>query len=549
MNWPLVRMGKMFRALEEQSLLLSKLDKERAFFSGQSGTDFIGSSFQYTPGHAKIQKFSLSSIESLIHQLYQDLNNYSECCIPIDSANSVDIKLFPMLPPPVNLKAYQVPVSTVKLHSLIDVVWDPTMVKILPFVNGLNSVKRISELAGAEYLLTKQCIQHLMHYQCIILVDIFQFGNIYAPTNHIGNFLKTNGMAEECQAYIIATNNTYDPASLNSYATTPITPRSVATPATLSLSGTPKTTTSTSAQGIPGNMRSLPPPNDGKQTFTNSVSPLARGMTPGSMSFPGKKSEIKIPSKATLFYLYRSLNQGQTIKEWFIQHQKSLKNIDIRRFINFGVVRGIIYRVNSFPILHSVTKSLETGEGRTEGLDELLAHFQRKTKSDHASKQSVGNNAEAGLLKSVVRESNLKMGKKNRTVSFNYHVDRPNGGTHKGRKGLRSDRRSSTSSRTESFVEPEISTDHLDSDVFDSDSEESLSGRSEEEDEHDESSDHENDSPSLPGQSSENDEIVKLIKLVRGSQHFDSICTELQKSRSDVEKLLDKLGAHSVINS
>ena len=43
-----------------------------------------------------------------------------------------------------------------------------------------------------------------MHYKCIEVIDIFQFGNIYAPTNHIGEFLKHDGkMAEECQAYVV----------------------------------------------------------------------------------------------------------------------------------------------------------------------------------------------------------------------------------------------------------------------------------------------------------------------------------------------------------
>ncbi|KAM9922169.1 hypothetical protein OXX59_006020 [Metschnikowia pulcherrima] len=529
------RMGKMFRALEEQSLLLSKLDKEHAFFSNQDDAQFASKSFEYTPGHSKIQKFSLSSIESLVAQLYQDLNNYSECCIPIDSANSVDIKLFPMLPPPVNLKAFQVPISTVKLNSLIDVVWDPTMVKILPYINGLNSVKRISELAGADYLLTKQCIQHLMHYQCIILADIFQFSNIYAPTNHIGNFLKTNGMAEECQAYIITTSHWNEPVSLSSLQQTP---RSGTTPISPSLSSTPQE--STSAHGISVKAKTA---NDGKASMAESASPLTNGLSLGmAAAFSGKKSEIKIPSKATLFYLYRSLNQGQTIKEWYIQHQKTLKNIDVRRFINFGVVRGIIYRVNSYPILHWVTKSLEAGEGSTKGLDDLLAHFQKKAKIDSAYNPPTGNAAEAGLLKSVVRESNLKTGKKTRTVSFNYHVNRSSEGSSS--HVLSRDRGSG--SREFPLIEREDTADQLDSDVFDSDSDESIVLPNAA---HEDDSDSENESSAVATRRSETDEIVKLIKLVRGSQHFDSICTELQKSRSEVEKLLDKLGAHSVINS
>ena len=33
-------------------------------------------------------------------------------------------------------------------------------------------------------------------------------------------------------------------------------------------------------------------------------------------------SDVKVPTKTTLFYLYRSLNQGQTVKEWYMQHKK-----------------------------------------------------------------------------------------------------------------------------------------------------------------------------------------------------------------------------------
>lgn len=40
-------------------------------------------------------------------------------------------------------------------------------IQIVPFIDGINSVKRISELADADYTLTKKCIEHLLsapHY-------------------------------------------------------------------------------------------------------------------------------------------------------------------------------------------------------------------------------------------------------------------------------------------------------------------------------------------------------------------------------------------------
>lgn len=64
-----------------------------------------------------------------------------------------------------------------------------------------------------------------------------------------------------------------------------------------------------------------------------------------------------LPTRATLFDLYRSLNHSITVKTWFEKNYDVLNsnNIDIRRFIKFGITNGLIYRIYSHPVL-SVTK-------------------------------------------------------------------------------------------------------------------------------------------------------------------------------------------------
>lgn len=490
------RMGKMFRELEEQSFILSKLDKQSSFFKKDTeGAPLLPAQLKFsstlvTPGHSRIKKITLSSIELLIHQVFQDLNNYSECCIPLDSANSVDIKLFPVLPPPVNIKAYQVPIATVKLHQLVDVNWDPTMVKILPYINGINSIKRISELADADYLLVKQCIQHLMHYKCINVIDIFQFNNIYAPTNNIGNFLKSSGMAEECQAYIISDNSTLGGSSSEAAAVTP------------------------------QNHLVSPAPAFIKQGIEVATAPTVE-----PLSGKGKTSRktIHVPPKATLFYLYRSLNQSQTIKEWCIQHRKQLENVDVRRFINFGVLRGIIYRVQAYPIISTISNSVDRSVN--DDLDEILSSYQKQRQREDSQRQirlqkrQQRHSNSSGLLKNLVNETNLQTAKARRKVSFNYHVS--------GRLALIKDAISEASSEpTDSESDAEATED---SDVlFASD---------------------ESDYDSECQESREKDEVIKLIKLLKGHQHLDSISTELQKLRASVEALLAKLGNCSIVNS
>jgi nitrogen permease regulator 2-like protein len=86
----------------------------------------------------------------------------------------------------------------------MDVNWDLTMQKVVPFIDGINSVKRISELADADYNLTRKCIEHLLYYGTLICVDIFQFNAMYACTPEISTLVADPRMQEECAAYIAA---------------------------------------------------------------------------------------------------------------------------------------------------------------------------------------------------------------------------------------------------------------------------------------------------------------------------------------------------------
>ncbi|EGW31550.1 uncharacterized protein SPAPADRAFT_56377 [Spathaspora passalidarum NRRL Y-27907] len=556
------RMGQMFQVLEEQNFMLSKLDKDNSFFKkGSTGLSSNGASSDisnninigidlesYTnatsmspaasndatvnaPGHSKTKRISLSSIESLVHQIYQDLNNYSECCIPLDSSNSVDIKLFPILPAPINLKAYQVPIATVKLNSLVDVNWDPTMVKILPFINGLNSVKRISELANANYLLTKQCIQHLMHYKCIEIIDIFQFSNIYAPTNHIGDFLKINGkMAEECQAYVVTSESNIEGSSYFSH-----TPSTYHNNNTSSFHGSNSVSPySTAGLKYDSVSSSYPKPSSSYL----SKSPKTVGNSPNI------SVNVKVPTKTTLFYLYRSLNQGQTVKEWYIQHRKLLTSIDIRRFINFGVLRGIIYRVHSYPLVNSLTRSIESGD--LAQYDEFLGSYKEKK----SKKKVKVKHTDESLLKTKVNEQTIKTDNK-RKVSFSYSQSN----LHDARKSGFSSREVILENDSEDEDEEEEEGEghlvHPRSRTISRNSFASSTGlkyaSGGEENAIEDSSDDDNEVSEEKEQ--EKAQLLDLVKMLKGYQSFDSICTELQKSRFEVEKMIEKLGSYNSVSS
>ena len=42
---------------------------------------------------------------------------------------------------------------------------------------------------------------------------------------------------------------------------------------------------------------------------------------------------------------------------------------------------------------------------------------------------------------------------------------------------------------------------------------------------------------------------ANLLKMLKGFQSFDSICTELNKSRTEVEQLIESFGAVNIVNS
>ncbi|KAG0214787.1 Nitrogen permease regulator 2 [Mortierella sp. GBA30] len=183
-----------------------------------------------------------------------------------NSANTINLKLFPTYPNPAPVYDYQVPISTVNLEALTDVNWDMTMQRITGYINGVNSVKRIAEYADVETGLARMCMEHLLYYGCIIMVDLFQFKNIYAVKMEMMRLTEDVALQHECVQYV-----------------------------------------------------TLP--------------------------------DMHAPSFAKIFSLYCSLQYGVVLQDWIEQNQISDYNIDVRRFISFGVIKGFLYRVHKYPIL------------------------------------------------------------------------------------------------------------------------------------------------------------------------------------------------------
>jgi hypothetical protein len=204
------------------------------------------------------------------------------------------MKLFPIhaYPPPV--RSWHVPISKMKFSEIIDDTWDLTMKKVILQIDGIKDVRRIAHEADVALDLTKIALQHLLYYDSILMLDLFLFGNIYAPTPEINDFLADrDNMQDECANYV--------------YINGP-----------------------------------------------------------------------RLPN-FHLCRLFTSLCTSRTVKEWLRLHIDQgfnvLNYVDVRRLIQFGVIKGIIYRVHKYAVSSRYLESLITGYSvRIDGGDMLQGY-------------------------------------------------------------------------------------------------------------------------------------------------------------------------------
>ncbi|CCE64854.1 hypothetical protein TPHA_0J00310 [Tetrapisispora phaffii CBS 4417] len=397
------RLGKMFCELEGQCQFLSKCEKDMAYFDfklisnlidqdksntepdnnilsktnsmilptisnidttvGSTNTqdkanskevEYLFSKYNVIQNYIKNDKMQLS-MNDILMRVFQDLNSYSECYIPIDDGNAIDIKLFPTLMPPIDsISVEDVPIPTVNLNKIIDVNWDPTMLKIVPYIDGLNSIFKIANLSNSDAMLVIECIRHFVYYGCVILSDIFQFSNIYAPTSSITDFLTDPTLATECQIYVTSPEDSLLSALPFKKGRKMVKNRRSASIASHFTSSSSlrqnlnsKASSFISDEGHHNDDTAYPNHDSIYENRRRSESSFSSGNNDEM-----HQNRNYLPTKSTLFDLYRSLSQGVKLEEWYQINFNSIRDnfIDIRRFIIFGIIKRIIYRCHSYPL-------------------------------------------------------------------------------------------------------------------------------------------------------------------------------------------------------
>ncbi|PKS12758.1 hypothetical protein jhhlp_000969 [Lomentospora prolificans] len=269
------------RVVRRLAVTFAEMEVQDGYLSGQEVESETGWVVAETEGRR--------SVEGLLEIVREDLNNYGECMIPVDDANTINMKLFPHYKQPAEVKGWHVPVAKMKLSDIVDSTWDLTMQKVITHIDGASDVRRIAYLADVSLDLAKTALRHLLYYDTILLLDMFFFSSCYAPRPGIADFVANlDGIVDECAAY----------ACIHS-----------------------------------------------RQRLSN-------------------------------FYLIRLMTSfcvGKSVMEWLKSHRDAgldvLRYLDVRRFVQFGVIKGCLYRSHKYVVSKQYIAALASGQSapRTGG--------------------------------------------------------------------------------------------------------------------------------------------------------------------------------------
>lgn len=298
------------------------------------------------------------------------------------------MKLFPYHTPPAPVHGWHVPVPKTKLADIVDSTWDLTLQRIIPFVDGVNDVRRIAWLADVSLPLTQCALQHLLYYDTILLLDIFFFGSCYALRPGIHDFVANRAnIIDECAAYVWTSSPSAGSIHTESMAS------------------------STASLHIPG--MTLTRHLDPRDASTTSRLHADTASRPTTSSTVGSASVRA--SHYQLIKLMTTFCVGRSTMEWVRLHQEAgfdvLRHVDVRRLVQFGVVKGLLYRVHKYAVSKSYLTLLATG--RRPGI-ELGNGKKRATEKDSNNKyknQAKGKAQVKAKVKTKGKEKEKEQGK------------------------------------------------------------------------------------------------------------------------------------------
>ncbi|KAK5114018.1 hypothetical protein LTR62_003141 [Meristemomyces frigidus] len=223
-------------------------------------------------------------IFEVLEALVGQVNGCGEACVRVSDVHVLNLRLESERVAPPEVKGCEVPMLVRALPA--EDLWtrDLTLLRILPYINGVRHVQRIAEDADVEMELVQRAVRELVLHGHVRLLDLFHFQAIYVATAELKNFTESDKLQEECRKYVI--------------------------------------NTSASSQD------DLSTGDQGDSATSN-----------------------RVPKLEDLRNLYSSLTTEQPLHDFVLAHTTQLTNIDIRRFITFGLVQNLLRRIHKYGTL------------------------------------------------------------------------------------------------------------------------------------------------------------------------------------------------------
>ncbi|KAK7601872.1 hypothetical protein V9T40_009313 [Parthenolecanium corni] len=138
-----------------------------------------------------------TQLVTMLNQVMNDLNTHKYCVLSGPKVIT-HLKVVQIRPDPPPISDCEVPVLLDSKESFHSDRWDLTTMQILPYINGVNHVKKISAMAGVNNNLVKSCLQNLVYYGVVCMIPIFLYSSMYAVTPKLRKLAVDKKLQEEC---------------------------------------------------------------------------------------------------------------------------------------------------------------------------------------------------------------------------------------------------------------------------------------------------------------------------------------------------------------
>eukprot|EP01091_Cochliopodium_minus_P009908 TRINITY_DN2542_c2_g2_i1.p1 TRINITY_DN2542_c2_g2~~TRINITY_DN2542_c2_g2_i1.p1 ORF type:complete len:269 (+),score=69.06 TRINITY_DN2542_c2_g2_i1:1076-1882(+) len=140
-----------------------------------------------------------SLLPPLLERLFLQLNLSDSSVFSIDEGNRIYLKMYGKKEGVKKIRDEDVPIPVVDLKGEDWSTVDLTLNKIIPHIDGSTEILSISRLSNVSLSLVKKAIQHLLYYNFIIVVDLFEYeNNRYATTEKIHDLFQNKKLQNQC---------------------------------------------------------------------------------------------------------------------------------------------------------------------------------------------------------------------------------------------------------------------------------------------------------------------------------------------------------------